>query len=780
MGLLTPRIRRTAAMVGLILGVGAGLGANAFRFAYNVVDRPLPYRDPGQLVALFQERTEGDFSGRWASVTPSELTALRASSDLFQGVEAYAPATMRPLGDTGGEIAIGTFTDGLPELFGVRPLLGRDFSALPVADRGSAVMLSEAYWRTVYQGDAAALGATLHVGGHPRTVVGVMPRTFRFLVEADAWLPSDGTGAAVGRLQQGIRRENINSLLGQQATTAPELAGDRVWVSDSFQDLREARVPTKVLATMYTVAALILLLTIVGAAGVGTQQTATHIDRLRTMATLGARRRDVVKAIVVQCFAPLVVAVPVAATASAAFSGMLETLTPSTLRWYLFVSYDPSLDWAAVALGVAVCGISWIAALAAPTAATWHYGYRTATNGAVMRDRDSTVAVRAIGLTVQVGQVALATVLIGATVVLANQHRRITGDSWGYQPAGLTHLSLRPGDTLSPTRTHRRIALDSLLASLKQSGLFVAVAEGAPPTSGATGQLMVDGHHQGVVQLVTFGVDYFPVVGMKMIAGRLEPKAASSATGSGCLVVVTPELIQRLALAHGESGVGRRFSLAGRQGEFEVAAVVASVRSPASHRGQPLVLQPESCDPRLAAPNIVLRGVPPADQRFQTTVQTVARQHGFDVRRVQSAMDENARLFEIPLFYVQLASVITSLALLVTVAGVYSVTSEKVRSMRPLFWLWFALGGSTSSVMKEAVRRETIPIVFGITLGLLCCYWLDGRVVDDLYHSSIRSPLLTLIAVTAGCALTAVPVVIAYSSGWRKAHKNRNAGLRCL
>src|SRR5262249_10829364 len=91
-------------------------------------------------------------------------------------------------------------TPGLLEILGAKPLLGRTFVDAEGQSGGpKAVILSEHLWRESFHSDPAILSKTVEVNGQPRSVVGVMPRSFRFPeamgqdVQKGLWLPLQPT-----------------------------------------------------------------------------------------------------------------------------------------------------------------------------------------------------------------------------------------------------------------------------------------------------------------------------------------------------------------------------------------------------------------------------------------------------------------------------------------------------------------------------------------------------------------------------------------------------------
>ncbi len=96
-------------------------------------------------------------------------------------------------------------------LLGVTPALGRSF--LPEEDKPAAtsgtdpVILSNGLWQREFGSDASVVGRTIQLGAEPFTVIGVMPRTFQFPLQAepiDLWttIAIDARGGANAMIDQ--------------------------------------------------------------------------------------------------------------------------------------------------------------------------------------------------------------------------------------------------------------------------------------------------------------------------------------------------------------------------------------------------------------------------------------------------------------------------------------------------------------------------------------------------------------------------------------------------
>lgn len=160
------------AVVTLALAIGAN--AAIFSVLDAVVIRPLPYRDPGRLVALW-EVMEGRGGELWR-VSVESFRVWREQNRSFESVAAF--------GSHGTTLTVGAELESLlggwttPDYFrvlGVAPASGRFFSAVEARQRAPVVVLGNELWRSRFAADPAILGRSLLLDGIPRTVIGVMP-----------------------------------------------------------------------------------------------------------------------------------------------------------------------------------------------------------------------------------------------------------------------------------------------------------------------------------------------------------------------------------------------------------------------------------------------------------------------------------------------------------------------------------------------------------------------------------------------------------------------------
>ncbi|HYK34502.1 ABC transporter permease [Alloacidobacterium sp.] len=168
----------------LILGLGIGANVSVFSVVNTILLRPLPFRDPQQLVWITGNNGVGGLSGLTYSVDAFE--DYRAQNKSLQDVTAYMPFygqgdyKLTGYGEpqpVNGVMVAGNFF----QVLGIQPKLGRLFTQDELVKGGRpAVLLSEPFWRRQFAGDPKIVGQTITLNKTPTTVAGVIPANFDF------------------------------------------------------------------------------------------------------------------------------------------------------------------------------------------------------------------------------------------------------------------------------------------------------------------------------------------------------------------------------------------------------------------------------------------------------------------------------------------------------------------------------------------------------------------------------------------------------------------------
>ena len=233
-------VKRPGFTVIALLTLALGIGANTaiFSVVNAVLLRPLPFRDPEQVVIVWEDASFAGFPHN--TPAPANYIDWKNQNQSFSDMAASAEVSFNITGDGDPErVTAFAVTHNFFPLFGVQPLLGRSF--LPEEDRpggNKVIVLSYSLWQSRYGGDTHVLNRDIQLNGVKHTVVGVMPASFQFLEsEVRLWVPLafDQEDMAnrgghylnvVARLKPGVAlsqaQADMNGVMRRIATDHPE------------------------------------------------------------------------------------------------------------------------------------------------------------------------------------------------------------------------------------------------------------------------------------------------------------------------------------------------------------------------------------------------------------------------------------------------------------------------------------------------------------------------------------------------------------------------------
>ena len=245
----------------VILTLALGIGANTaiFSFANGILLRPLPYPQSDHLVVLDETALKRGVDSM--SVSYPNFLDWREQNTVFEDIATYYGTSRFSLTGEGEPLQIrGTrINQGLFEILRVSPQLGRTFTAnedRPEED--AVVILGHDLWQRTFGGDPNIVGKKITISNRARTVIGVMPRGFRFPEISELWVPlalttkmftrTDHGLQAVARLKDGVslpqaqsEMNNIAARIEQQNPITNEGLGVKVmslhqYLSGDYRD----------------------------------------------------------------------------------------------------------------------------------------------------------------------------------------------------------------------------------------------------------------------------------------------------------------------------------------------------------------------------------------------------------------------------------------------------------------------------------------------------------------------------------------------------------------
>src|SRR5262245_37983322 len=230
----------------IILSLGIGANTTIFSIVNAVLLRPLPFREPEQLVKVWETWPPGaTYAG---SVSPNNYADWRKQAKSFDELGAYwlwlytLTGTNEPTEVAGMKVSANFFA-----VLGVSPQLGRTFlQEEDQTEKSRVAIISHGFWQRRFGGNQAVIGKTLRLDDGSYTVIGVLRPDFRqteLAVEygAEVWTPEAVNATAnrrashylnvIGRLKSGVT-------IGQAQT---EMTGIARQLEQAYPDTNKDR-----------------------------------------------------------------------------------------------------------------------------------------------------------------------------------------------------------------------------------------------------------------------------------------------------------------------------------------------------------------------------------------------------------------------------------------------------------------------------------------------------------------------------------------------------------
>jgi putative ABC transport system permease protein len=174
----------------LTLAVAIGASSAIFGVVHGVILKPLPIRNPGELVVSWEEDRARNLAVVELTYRSFEYWASHAKT--LANAAAVGSSTWPDVLTSGGDparVATAGVSASFLDTLGVRPELGRGFSqADDQANAPPVTIVSHAFWTRRFGSDPAIVGQMIELDDR-REVIGVMPRDFDCPRGTDFWIP---------------------------------------------------------------------------------------------------------------------------------------------------------------------------------------------------------------------------------------------------------------------------------------------------------------------------------------------------------------------------------------------------------------------------------------------------------------------------------------------------------------------------------------------------------------------------------------------------------------
>jgi putative ABC transport system permease protein len=763
---LLARERGVALTAVLVLGLGLGVNNMMFTLIYGTTMRglPIPDRDRVLHVSTFDKQ----FPDR--PLTYPEFAHLRAHTRTFAGMAAFvnAPVAVSDDGRAADRFDATYLTANAMTLIGTAPALGRMFTAND--DRPGAepvAILGATAWEARYAGDPATVGGTILIDGMPTTVIGVMPQPSRFPTTAEVWLPltrmprfdpqnrDARTLRVVGRLSpvaaEADARTEMEELFSAFAGDGP--SGDGLGTRVVPLNDRFFFSPLQPGWLAFCAAALlILIVTCANTANLMLSSTGRRAREIAVRTSLGASRRRIVGQILVECIVITALGGLVAAGVSRVAVRLFRSAIPSgAMPYWMDYSMDSRVLLALlVAAFLSVLLVGLVPAL---------HASRTDVNR-VLKDggrAGSSRSSRRLTTVFLVAELAFAIVLAMQFAQSWQGAPRVPSDDAIETTAVLTASVTLPSTTYRAA-DERADFLRRLFDRLQGvDGVIASSAATAVPMGGAVEQrLDVDGtepdpERRPRVATVSIGPRYFDALAVSLRRGRAFTDADGLPGHEAAIVN------QRFVDMHlnDVNPIGHRIRLTPANAAVESVAWFTIVGVVEDIRQRPAAPDAVVYTPiRASTPatvSVLMRSrLHPADASAMLREQVMAIDPRLPLYRVMTlgrAIEDaqwNGRVSH------RLITALTLLAVVVSIVGLYAVTSQAVNQRTQELGIRMALGARAADVRRLILRRAAFQAALGLLLGLAGSAWWSSAFFSGQQTPPPLVPLDQFLPVAVG------------------------------
>lgn len=747
------------------LALGIGVNTAVFGAVNGILLSPLPYPDPGRLVAIWP--------GHFASA--AELDYLHHHAQSYEGrAPAFSPgwdATLtfpdRGVQLSGAHISTNFFT-----VIGVKPLLGRTFrDGESAPGHTDVVVLSHALWQAQFGSDPGIVGRTVLLDGRRTEVVGVMPPGFSiFQHDADFWMPWEidpssrfyvgGIAFLVGRLRAGTSAQAARD---EFMSFVPDLRR-RFSLPDNYaSDLDIVSLQESLVGSMRPMLLVLLgavgFIVLIAGANVGNLLLARAGGRVREMAVRrahGANRGRIIRQTLVES---IVLALGGGVLGLALGYGgvwVLRALLPADVPRVAEIAVDPTVlaICAAVTLGTGVlCGL-------APALLGSRNDLQTALRGGA--DRAKGLFGRGVRSTLVVAEVALAVVLVTGAGLMLETMWHLSRVDPGFRADHVLSLRLQPsGPGFANAADRVRYFLQAIDSVRAIPGVTMVGATQHLPLTGFDWHrpVEIEGRPRspGAAPFTpgwrTVAGDYFRTMGIRLLDGR-DFSARDDANAPLAAVVNATFARQQFA---GESPLGRRFRV-GVEATAPTATIIGVV-SDVRYTSITAAPQPEFYVSEQQMPQwamaIVARtaGDPMALARtaYSRIASIAPRVPISDVQPVSRLVWSSVAQRRVVML---LLSLFAAVGVILGAVGIYGVVNYAVSARVREIGIRIALGAGRTRVTSMILRQGIVLALGGVLAGLVIAFGVSRTVRSLVYDVSPTDPW-TYVAVSAVLLLTA-------------------------
>jgi putative ABC transport system permease protein len=761
-----------------VLTIAIGIGANAALFSVvnGVLLRPLPYRQPQQIMSVQSMAALGPMS---ASVP--DFMDWRQQSKAFSGVTAsYTSQTVLTGSGEPVKLEQSRVSANFFDVVGVRPLIGRGFD--PSEEDASAprvALLGEGFWRSRFGADSSVIGRTLTLDGFPTRVIGVVPSYVTWPQRSDIWMTTRfsardlspaSRGArwleVIGRVRNGVSigeaNADINTLAARSALAdSTHNHGVTARVTPLLQQMTQSL--ERPLAVLLGAVGLVLLVCCANVASLTLSRVTARRGELAVRKALGASRGRIVRQAMTEHLVLAMAGGLLGLGIAIAGVKLIVAISPASLPRI----DDVSVSGSVIAFSIVVTFVAGALFGIIPAVAASGESARLR-EGA--RGMSSKTPIARKGLVVC--ETALAIVLLCGAGLLLRSLGQLNRVDPGFKSANLLTFGASLPSTRYGNEDQIRAFTTSLLAGLKRvPGVTNAGVSFSLPLSGSGFSLTytIDGRvpdpkNEPRAQVRVADAGYFKAMGIRLLSGRMFDDR--DRPGSTPAILISSETARRYF--KDQDPIGRRVQTGwGNGGERrfggEIVGIVSDVRQfgldgkMTAHMYMPYAqfpLDEYSVVVQSSGPtNSLIPAIRSAMHAIDPDIPVIDPRSYADV--VDASLGNRK-------FYFQLLGAFAAIALILAAIGTYGIMAYDVQLRRREMGIRLALGATASAVVGRVVREGASLLATGVAVGLVIAF-ASSNVLDSLlfgvwHHdalSMVGAPVVLLVAGLLACVIPA-------------------------
>jgi len=763
-----------------ILTLALGIGANTaiFSVVNGVLLRPLPFRDPSQLVLIAEKS-----SFPVISTSYENYLDWRDQSHSFESMEATrgGAITLTGAGDP-ERLNVRMVTAGLFSMLGINARVGRTF--LPEEDRAGGTpvaLLSYGLWQRRFGGSQEIIGKAINLDAQPYTVVGILPSGFQILQPADIFLPfmpwaktlPDDRNWHPGiiplaRLKSGVSREQARvDMVGITKRLEQQYPDYNTGTSADVVGLQDQIVQNSRPALLLLLGAVsfVLLISCVNVANLLLARAASRGREVAIRTALGAGRARVIRQLLTESVLLSLAGGLLGVLMASAALGPLLKLAAGSVPQGAPIGLDP---WV-LAFTAGVSLLTGLLFGIVPAMRTAKLDLREALNEGSRGSTAGPGQHRLRGVLVAM-EIALAMLLLVGSGLLLRSFSRLQEVPPGFQPDHLLVADIPLSQTAYAKPENRYQFFDRLVERARTlPGVRSAAAASFLPVSGGgsvihfniTGRPPKSPHEFVAAGYRTITPNYLETLGVPLLQGRLFTHADNEKSPAVVAINAT--------MAHtffpNENPLGKRLQLGALPDQqvptMEIVGVVGDVRPGLGIDPQAEMYLPyRQAD--LVLPvfqlSVVMRTA--GDPTLQTSALRSALAEidpNQPLVRVRTMEENMATTVAQPRFRAWLIGIFAALALVLAAVGVYGVMSYTVTQRTSEIGVRVTMGAQPQDVFRIIVGEGLRLALIGVGVGLVTALALTRLLRSFLFGISAYDPLtfvgvsllLTFVAVAA-------------------------------